>query len=225
MLAWDIETTGFHGERDLVTVAALYDGTQETVFRFVRIVNKGTDNELLVYKETDELKNICEKFFSMLDAAPMLATFNGVRFDIRFVQSAFQVPELRIMGWLMKTFDVFDICATCASRTFALNVLLDLNGFESKSGSGDAAVKQAHAGEFEELEKYCLDDAMLTHHISTMKQIALPEGYAWRKKNGVTHDKSNLLFLIPNYKEEDNSLMYEFFLEEQSDENVAKQAV
>jgi hypothetical protein len=186
----------------------------------VRIVNEGTANELLVYKETSEFQKLCEDFCSMLDAAPMLATFNGVRFDIRFVQSAFKIPESRVMGWLMKTFDVFDICASCASRTFALNLLLDLNGFQSKSGSGDAAVKQAHAGEFEELEKYCLDDAILTHHISTMQRIALPEGYAWRKKNGVSHDKTKILFLIPNYKENQNSLEYEFFLESKNDKNV-----
>ena len=222
MLAWDIETTGFSGDRDLVTVAALYDGSSEKVFRFVRLVNQGTANELLVYKEKDELLKLCEEFCCMLDAAPMLATFNGVRFDIRFVQSAFKIPESRIMGWLMKTFDVFDICASCASRTFGLNLLLDLNGFQSKSGSGDAAVKQAHAGQFEELEKYCLDDAMLTHKISTMQRIALPEGFAWRKRHGNTHDKNNMLFLVPNYKEHENSLKFGFILEKDSQEEEAK---
>jgi hypothetical protein len=222
MLAWDIETTGFSGERDLVTVAALYDGSTETVFCFVRLINQGTPNQLLVYKEKDELQKLCEEFCGMLDAAPMLATFNGVRFDIRFVQSAFKIPESRIMGWLMKTFDVFDICASCASRTFALNLLLDLNGFATKSGSGDAAVKQAQAGEFEALKKYCQDDASLTHQISTMQRIALPEGFAWRKKNGNTHDKSNMLFLIPNYNEHENSLKFGFILETDSNKDEAK---
>jgi hypothetical protein len=212
MLAWDIETTGFSGERDLVTVAALYDGSSVEVFRFVRLVNEGTKQQLLVYKEKSELHEECEKFFSMLDAAPMLATFNGVRFDIRFVQSAFKIPEERVGRWLMKTFDVFDICSSCASRTFALNLLLDMNGFPSKSGSGDAAVKQAQAGEFEDLEKYCIDDAVLTYRISTMPRIALPEGYAWRKQHGMSHDKDKILFLVPNYNTHDNSLKFEFLL-------------
>ncbi|KAJ1466774.1 hypothetical protein T484DRAFT_1756378 [Baffinella frigidus] len=119
MLAWDVETTGFSGERDLLTVAALYDGSTEKVFRFVRLINEGTVNQQLVYKEAAEFATLVEQFCSMLDAAPMLATFNGVRFDIRFVQSAFKVPEDRVRRWLLKTFDVFDICA-CASRTFAL---------------------------------------------------------------------------------------------------------
>lgn len=216
MLAWDIETTGFSGERDLVTVAALYDGVSETTFRFVRLVNEGTPNQLLVYKEAHELSKLCEEFCNMLDSADMLATFNGVRFDIRFVQSAFKIPESRVMGWLMKTFDVFDICASCASRTFALNLLLDMNGFPSKSGSGDVAVQQAHAGKFEDLEKYCLDDAVLTHQVSMMPRIAIPEGYAWRKKNCTTYDKTKILFLIPNYQTHTNSLKFHFMLETNS---------
>jgi hypothetical protein len=213
MLAWDIETTGFSGERDLVTVAALYDGSKEKVFLFVRLINEGQSNQQLVYKEPVELAKLCEEFCSMLDAAPMLATFNGVRFDIRFVQSAFKIPEERIMRWLMKTFDVFDICSSCTYRTFALNLLLDMNGFPTKSGSGDAAVKQAHAGEFENLEKYCFDDALLTYQISTMARIALPEGFAWRKKHGNTYDKNKVLYLVPNYEPRLNALRIEFVLE------------
>jgi hypothetical protein len=213
MLAWDIETTGFSGERDLVTVAALYDGSTEEIFRFVRLINEGTVNQQLVYKEAGEFATLVEEFCSMLDDAPMLATFNGVRFDIRFVQSAFKVPEERVMRWLLKTFDVFDICF-CVGRTFALNLLLDMNGFSSKTGSGDVAVKQAQAGQWEDLEKYCLDDAILTHKVSTMQRIALPEGYAWRKKHAATYDKSKILFLVPNYQKETNEVRFEFVLEE-----------
>ena len=105
------------------------------------------------------------------------------------------------MGWLMKTSDIFDICASCASRSFALNLWLDMNGFPSKSGSGEATVKQAHAGDFEELEKYCLDDAVLKHHISMMQRIAIPEGYAWRKKHAMTKDTSIIIVRFSNYQE------------------------
>jgi len=213
MLAWDIETTGFSGERDFVTVAALYDGSTETVFRFVRLINEGTVNQKLVYKEAGEFAKVVEEFCSMLDAAPMLATFNGVRFDIRFVQSALKIPEERVMRWLLKTFDVFDICFV-VGRTFALNLLLDINGFPSKTGSGDVAVKQAHNGQWADLESYCLDDAILTHKVSMMPRIALPEGYAWRKKHNVTYDTSKILFLVPNYQEETNAMRFEFVLEE-----------
>ena len=58
--------------------------------------------------------------------------------------------------------------------TCGLNKLLASNGVESKTASGLQAIKWAEEGNWEKLEEYCLDDAILTHKISVMPEVILP---------------------------------------------------
>jgi hypothetical protein len=237
MLAWDIETMGFDGRIDLVTVAAVYSNTHSHIYQFATSVpcaickklcpvhaftpgqdggsteddgcSGGSDSmgctcvcETHVKKvvKVDGFDQIRDAFARELDDAPVLAAFNGIGFDIPFVTAALKVSPDRVMKWVLKSLDVFEICKRASHRTFPLNMVLDLNGKTSKTGDGGQAVVQASMGLWQKLGEYCLEDAKLTFDLSQMTRIALPEGYLWRKQHkGATHDPKNLLYL--NFKD------------------------
>jgi hypothetical protein len=203
MLAWDIETTGFDPILELVTVAAVYSAEREHVYRFATNILCSICNDpncvthpKKVVKSVD-FEQQREAFLCELDDAPVLAAYNGISFDIPFIATAFRVQPERVMHWVLKSLDVFETCKRAAGRTFGLNLLLDLNGFQSKTGSGGDAVIQARMGEWDKLAAYCLDDAKLTQLVSTKTRIALPEGFRWRQQHDQrSHNPDNILFLV-----------------------------
>ncbi|KAJ1467084.1 hypothetical protein T484DRAFT_1756150 [Baffinella frigidus] len=198
IFCWDIETTGFNPKKELVTVAACYTPEKQTVYLFAESDSAGN---VVKIHDFDEKR---EAFLNELDDAPILAAFNGTGFDIPFIATAFQVEPDRVMRWMIKSFDIFEAAKRAAGRTFSLNTLIGLNGFKTaKTGSGADAVLQAKAGKWAELASYCAEDARLTYEISIRKRLALPEGFAWRKKhNDRDHDPDNILFMVvgPKYE-------------------------
>jgi hypothetical protein len=191
ILAYDVESMGSDGRRDLLTVATTYSPEHQKIYQFAK---SGPQGQVVKVDNFDALK---EEFMQELDAAPILAGFNSVNFDSVFIGHAFSVPPERVMRWIMKSIDVFESCKrACMGRTFGLNAVLALNGFTVKIGSGMEAIYQAQRGEWKELGAYCQEDSKLTYEISTKKRIAIPEGFQWRKRNGgQTHDPSNILFM------------------------------
>jgi hypothetical protein len=198
MLAWDVETMGLNKGKDLITVAAIYSPEKQIVFRFVTLDAEGT---VVKVADFDEVK---EAFMKELDDAVVLCAFNGIGFDIPFITASFAPSPERVMRWLLKSVDVFETCKrACEGRTFGLNLVLELNGFQVKTGSGMEAVHQARAGDWSALSSYCMDDSRLTYEISNRSRVALPEGYRWRKSHGgKTHDPAKMLFMNigPNYE-------------------------
>ena len=191
MLAWDIETTGIKKETDLITVISLYDPDAgiSKVLRFVDL-NEECD---VCYIDAKE-KRVAE-FIAFMDEAETLNAFNGQSFDIPFVQIQFNISNEKIQKWVLKSFDVLDTCRKAFSRTFSLNLALEMNidGFQ-KSGSGMDAVYQARRGEWKELEDYCMYDSILTHKLSSLDTILCPEGYQWRKNHdGRSYDPDHVL--------------------------------
>jgi uncharacterized protein YprB with RNaseH-like and TPR domain len=90
MLAFDIETQGLLSDVDDITVASVYDperGIKKTFF-FMR---EGYNRQ----------ENI-DSFLEVLDNAPVLCCFNGVRFDIPFIIARFHVAPERYTKWFMK---------------------------------------------------------------------------------------------------------------------------
>ena len=181
MLAFDIETTGLSKNRDRITVTAIYDEEHELSRTFCFVELAGTE---VVYRK--DYLEIAEEFMQFLDDDDMLCAFNGVGFDIPFIQMQFNVSAERVQRWVMKTLDIHQICKTVLApkRTFGLNHVLGVNGFDVKTGDGLIAVKQAHAGLWDELKEYCMDDARLTYDVSCLNRILIPEGFAFRKANG-----------------------------------------
>ena len=167
MVAYDIETTGLQRQRDSITVVCVFGyrcGKEGRVFNFLR-------------PETFDRNR--DDLLRVLDDAPRLASFNGVRFDAPFIQSFFGVEDARVGAWIQKTFDVWEICKTMLRLTFSMQKLLEVNGFQTgKLGSGLQAIEWAkHESTWPLLEKYCLEDARLTYAVSSQAEINLPLGY------------------------------------------------
>lgn len=163
MVAFDIETRGLNPlVPDAVTCVCFHDGLGLS--------------ETHLFKATDPEEDLRtrERVLARLDSAPRLCAFNGVRFDIPFLCKAWGISSDRAGEWVRKTVDVFEACKLGVGRTFGLNRLLEINGMESKTGTGRDAIRLAEAGEWDKLGAYCMQDTRLTHLVSCQHQIALP---------------------------------------------------
>jgi hypothetical protein len=177
MLAFDIETTGLDMERDRITCACAYDGCgTERAFIFEPEGSRRTDHPRDY--GFDGGWGDPEAFMALLDAAPRLCAFNGVRFDVPFIARQWGVPDARVGGWMRKLFDPFEASRLALRRTFPLERLLQNNGLRGKTGSGLAAIAMARDGKFNELAEYCMHDTRVTHAASSLAEISLPEPQA-----------------------------------------------
>jgi hypothetical protein len=86
----------------------------------------------------------------------------------------FRVSKERQASWVAKTFDLYEVCKLCLGSSCLLNNLLRRNGYKVKSSSGLQAIRWARSGDWQSLEDYCMDDAMLTHSISSASRVILP---------------------------------------------------
>ena len=175
MVAFDIETLGLKPTENHVnplappiTAVCLYsthpDRQKTYIFR------SSTDPTADQAKE-DSMR---EELFAELDAAPRLCAFNGIRFDIPFMRTAWNIPDERVEAWIVKTFDVFEACKSALNQTFSLNLLLAANKMESKTGTGLYAIELAKRKEWEKLGDYCMQDTRMTFLVSAQRAIVLP---------------------------------------------------
>jgi hypothetical protein len=173
MLAFDIETTGLDMARDRITCACAYDacGT-ERAFIFMPEGSRRTDHPRDY--GFDGGWGDPEEFMALLDDAPRLCAFNGVRFDVPFIARQWGAPTERVEGWMRKLFDPFEASRAALGRTFKLEQLLQTNGLQGKTGSGTAAITMAREGRWAELEEYCMHDTRMTHAAASLAVIALP---------------------------------------------------
>lgn len=150
MLFFDIETTGL-AAHDTVTVVCTeqYESSARRVFNFARAA---TDEERAALRE--EL--ICE-----FDGASALCAYNGVRFDLPFMQRALAIPVANVTQWVLKTSDILEQLRLRDNATCKLDYLCTLNGVPSKSSSGLEAIRMAADGRWEELEMYCANDVRI----------------------------------------------------------------
>ena len=174
MLAFDLETPGLDMEQNRITCACAYDACGvERAFVFKPEGSRRTDHPR-DYGFGGGWGNP-EEFMMLLDAAPRLCAFNGVRFDVPFIAKQWRAPDERVGGWMRKLFDPFEASRTALQRTFPLERLLHSNGLQGKTGSGLAAIAMAREGRFDELADYCMHDTRVTHAASSLPVIALPE--------------------------------------------------
>ena len=177
----------------LVTVAAIYDADTNTnlVFRFV----ESDPSEKGKVRYMDGVDAIIGEFLSRLDEADTLCSYNGIGFDIGFLQDQFKVSNERIQQYILKTFDIYEYSRRVFGRTFGLNLLLELIGFKVKSGNGMQAVIFAQEGRWHELESYCADDSRLTWEVSQKTRLLIPEGFQYRNRTQKNFDPHNALCL------------------------------
>jgi hypothetical protein len=157
ILAFDIETTGLC-DRDAVTCVCAFD--PDRGIRFGRCTPDGS---------------ACDEFLLLLDEAPLLCAFNGVRFDVPFLAKRWKVSAARAGAWARKLVDPFEACRLALRRTFSLDRLLAANGLACKTGSGLEAVAMAREGRWAELEEYCMADTVKTHQVVKLGRVKLPE--------------------------------------------------
>lgn len=165
MLAFDIETTGLDMRRHEITVAAVYDPERgiRHCYNFARF-----------NAEPERTREEVERFLKDLDEADTLCAFNGIRFDIPFIQIHFKVDPERVGGWVLKTVDLFYRWKMLRNRTFSLDKLLIANGLPVKTSKGCFAIDMAREARWEELEDYCMNDTVLTHLVSTKQRLIIP---------------------------------------------------
>lgn len=147
---FDIETTGL-SEHDKVTVVCTenYETNTRNVFNFAKAP---TDEERIVLREA---------LIVEFDSATALCAYNGVRFDLPFLQRALAIPVETVTQWVLKTSDILEQMRLRDNATCKLDYLCTVNGVESKSSSGLEAIRMAADGRWDELEEYCANDVRI----------------------------------------------------------------
>ena len=166
LLAVDIETTGLDPRVDDVTCACAFDP-------------EGGVSRAFVFGRDGAAAR--EEFLALLDAAPRLCAFNGVRFDLPFLARRWGIGPERVGGWVRKLVDPFEASKLALARTFSLDRLLAANGLSGKTGHGLHAVALAREGRWDELADYCMHDTRMTHAAAALPALRLPEFKAWRR--------------------------------------------
>jgi hypothetical protein len=115
-----------------------------------------------------------DEFVAILESAPRLCAFNGVRFDIPYIIKHWRLDIALAERWVRKTVDIFEACKLGLRQTFKLSQLLAVNNLESKTGSGAEAVQLAREKRWDELGAYCLQDTRLTYLATAQMGVILP---------------------------------------------------
>jgi len=108
------------------------------------------------------------------DSARSLCAFNGVRFDISFLQTSLGIPSSTSTQWVLKTTDILESCRLVHGHTFSLNLLCEANSIPVKISSGLHAIHMAEAREWEPLRAYCADDVSILCKLYRMRRLTNP---------------------------------------------------
>jgi len=140
--AFDIETTGLNPEIHAVTC--------------ICVCGEGFERCWMPLQDGRP-----ESFFEMMDAADFLVAFNGVKFDLNFLQCVYSLSNERVGKWVLKLRDSYEASYLAFKKTFSLNRFLEVNDLQSKISCGAEAVVMANEGRWDDLREYCMADAAL----------------------------------------------------------------
>jgi hypothetical protein len=166
MLAFDIETFGLDARTAKISVICtecIFTGEQKT-FEFARHAAE----------QTGPPTEMIEELVRTLDAAQSLSAFNGVRFDLPFMQTALGIPEEKIRAWVLKTTDILECCRLVYNHTFKLDLLCQTNGLPMKTGTGLFAIQLARERRWPELNSYCADDVSILCNLHRLRHVLNP---------------------------------------------------
>jgi hypothetical protein len=151
-LSFDIETTGLDAARDEVTMICTQDlaTSERKSYNFGVLSAEDVSSAALV-----------QQVIKDFDEADCLCAFNGVRFDLPFMQQALDIHEDVITRWVLKTVDPLEYLRLSGHRTASLDKICTHNNIESKSSTGLRAVEMAKDGLWDELEQYCQQDVSI----------------------------------------------------------------
>ena len=146
LLCFDIETTGLDAMRDEVTMICVQDleTGERTSYNFGCLNMEDVSATALV-----------EQVVQQFDAADYLCAYNGIRFDLPFMQQALEIHADVITRWVLKTVDPLEFLRLSGHRTSSLDKICTHNNIASKSSTGQRAIEMAREGLWDELEHYC----------------------------------------------------------------------
>ena len=165
LLCFDIETTGLDGSRDEVTMICTQD---------VETGERKSYNFGLLSSDDQPAEALVQELVKHLDAADCLCAFNGIRFDLPFMQQALDLPADVVTRWVLKTVDPLEFLRLSGHRTCSLDKICTRNNIESKSSTDVRAIEMARAGEWAELEEYCQQDVSILCVLVKMRLFQHP---------------------------------------------------
>jgi hypothetical protein len=160
---FDIETTGL-ADTDTVTVVCCetFENGACSVYNFAKAT---TD---------DEWNRLRDDLVREFDDATALGAYNGVRFDLPFMQNDLHIPAQKITEWVLKTSDILEQLRLAEGVVCKLDHLCAINDVATKSSDGCAAVRMAREGRWEELESYCANDVHILCELYRKRSLKHP---------------------------------------------------
>jgi DNA polymerase III alpha subunit (gram-positive type) len=152
VLCFDIETTGLDAARDEVTMICTQD---------VRTGARKSYNFGVLSHNDESCAALLSEVIDDFEQADCLCAFNGVRFDLPFMQQALHIHEDIITRWVLKTLDPLEFLRLSGHRTSSLDKICTHNNIPSKSSTGKQAVEMASNGKWEEQQMYCAQDVVI----------------------------------------------------------------
>jgi DNA polymerase III alpha subunit (gram-positive type) len=152
LLCFDIETTGLDAARDEVTMICTQD---------VRTGARKSYNFGVLSHNEEPNAGLLREVIEQFEEADGLCAFNGIRFDLPFMQQALHIHEDVITRWVLKTIDPLEFLRLSGHRTSSLDKICTHNNIPSKSSTGKQAVEMASEGRWEELWTYCEQDVAI----------------------------------------------------------------
>lgn len=121
--------------------------------------------------EMDELKE-------WLTAADLIIGFNSKHFDFTVLQPYYKNFKLSKLPHL----DIMEEVVFSLGHRLKLETIAHATLGKGKSGDGLDAIRYFNTGDWESLEKYCLDDVKVTKEIY---DYGMSHGYIWYTTSGV----------------------------------------
>ena len=172
MLAFDIETTGLDPNCSRVTVVCTecFHTGEKVAYEFERVS----------FEEPHNYNSLVQEMIQAFNQASSLCAFNGIQFDLHFLQEAFQISDGVMTSWMLKTTDILEACRLQMfgpRHTFSLNLLCEVNGLPMKSSTGTQAIVMANERRWEDLRVYCADDVSILCNLYRKRKLKNPRGH------------------------------------------------
>lgn len=165
LLCFDIETTGLDASRDEVTMVCSQD---------LETGERKSYNFGLLSSEDQPAEELLEALITHFDGADYLCAFNGIRFDLPFLQQALNLSPDVITRWVLKTVDPLEFLRLSGHTTSSLDKICTHNNITSKSSTGVMAIEMARAGLWDKLEEYCQQDVSILCVLVKMRTFQHP---------------------------------------------------
>ena len=182
MLAFDIETKGLKAGRDAITIVCTEDyfTGEKKAYEF---------EKLLVTGDVEGYEKAKVDMLEAFNSASSLCAFNGMYFDIPFIQKTFYVSDAEALMWKRKLCDIFHTCKKKYSHTFSLNLLCQTNNVPMKISTGTAAIGMAQNQEWDALKEYCEMDVTILNNLFRKRHLLNPRNNAMMDLSFIAIDR------------------------------------